>query len=356
MKNNLITDDYRIVSALPTITSILNSNPSRIIITSHFGRPDNGYNPKYSLTHILTRLEELLQTSITFLPNGISKETINLLNTSNTSENNSKIFLLENLRFHKEETNYLSENTNLDVVNLYNELGDIFICDAFGCIHRSHLSITGVKQFNKTIGYGHLINNEILNLQSLINPSKKILCIIGGNKIADKLPIIDSFKKLPNATIYVAGGLAKHYNHDSNDLEKIFVMNDAWGNSNLELEPRYIPNIFDTEFNTELKTFDIGPKSKAKLFDLILQSDIVFWNGSLGVIENDFYRQSSIELLNYLETLENIQTIIGGGETGSLVKNKNSKIYVSTGGGALLEYLQQKFNDGSNIVGLQIYE
>ena len=259
---------------------------------------------------------------------------------------------MENLRFHKEETEYdkgLINQSNNNIVNLYSKLGDVYICDAFGCVHRNHMSICGIKNFNKEIGYGHLIKKEIDSLKTLIDPTKKILCVIGGNKIEDKIPIIDSFKNLPNATIFIAGGLAKHYNPT---LSNTIVMEDGWGNENINLEPRYITDIKNTNFNC----YDIGPKSKMKLFNLTLNADIVFWNGSLGVIENDFYRLSSIEYIKYLESINTTKTIIGGGETGSLVSNKNSNIYVSTGGGALLEYIDQQLNFGTNIVGLEIYQ
>ncbi len=344
-----ITDDFRISSALQTINTILSSNPNRLIITSHFGRPKLN-EQKYSLTHVLKCLEKHVEKPIEFLSNGISGETINQLVNSK-----SKIFLLENLRYHKEETEY--ENGQIDlnnpVVNIYGSLGDIFISDAFGCAHRSHMSIGGIKLFetilNKQIGYGHLIQKEIACLSNLVSGNKKILCIIGGNKIADKLPIIDSFKSLPNTQIFVAGGLAKHYIPDTPNTT---VMEDGWGNSSLEMEPIYVPDIKTSELNS----YDIGPKSKSKLFDLVLKSDIVFWNGSLGVIEHNFYRHSSVQLVKFLESHKNIKTIIGGGETGSIVQDKNSNIYVSTGGGALLEYLQQKFKDGTNIPGIKIYE
>lgn len=345
-----ITDDFRIVSAIPTIKTILNGNPSKLIIVSHFGRP-KGIDNKYSLKIILDCLSHHINSDIEMLYDGVSQSTLNQLYNSD-----SQIFLLENIRFYNEETNYDKSKENLktnEFINIYSMLGDIFISDAFGCTHRSHLSICGIKEFetiqSKTIGYGHLIYKEINYLSKLIDKNKKILCIIGGNKIADKLPIINSFKNLPNVTIFVCGGLAKHFVSDN---KNIIVMEDGWGNTNIDLSPLYISDIK----NTFLNVYDIGPKSKSKLFDIVLKNDVVFWNGSLGVIENNFYKCSSLELINFLENNQKITTIIGGGETGSIVSNKNSNIYVSTGGGALLEYLEQKFNNGTNIPGIEIFE
>lgn len=361
--NSVIIDDFRISSAIPTIETILQGNPARLIITSHFGRP-KGWDNKYSLSIIVDCLSKHIGSPVEFLPDGISQSTLNQLKKSD-----SKIFLLENLRFHKEETDFdeLENIENIEnnlVYNIYNKLGDIFISDAFGCTHRGHMSISGIKQYQlkdkKIIGYGHLISKEIDFISKLVCEDKKILCIVGGNKIADKLPIIDSFKNLPNAKIFVCGGLAKHYMSDNIDNLKsnITVMEDGWGNCSLDLEPEYIPNIKSSNYNA----YDIGPKSKSVLIELVLQSNIVFWNGSLGVIEHNFYKNSSIELVKILQSIKQINTIIGGGETGSLVSNKsndsnlNTNIYVSTGGGALLEYLENQFANGTNTPGISIFE
>lgn len=354
IKNDIITDDYRIKSAIPTITTILSKNPSKLIIVSHFGRPKI-YDSKYSLCKILSNISKYINEPIEFLKNGISQLSLNQINLSF-----NRIFLLENLRFHTEETNYVKEKINIntsEIIRLYSQFGDIFISDAFGCSHRNHLSIGGIKEFelllNKNIGYGQLMHKEITNLSELVNINKKILCVIGGNKVEDKLPIVESFKKLSNAKIYVAGGLAKYYYKSKKQMESnIYVMKDGWGNSSLNDEPLYIPNISISNFNC----YDIGIQSKADLFSMVEDSDIVFWNGSLGVIENNFYSQSSKEFVKFLESKQNVKTIIGGGETASLINNKNSNIYVSTGGGALLEFLQLKFNNGSNLPGIQIFE
>ncbi len=235
-------------------------------------------------------------------------------------------------------------------------MGDVFISDAFGCVHRNHLSIGGIKEFetklNKTIGYGHLVHKEITNLAKLVNRDKKILCVIGGNKIDDKLPIVESFKNLPNAKIFVAGGLAKYIYKKNDPSLNIKVMKDGWGNQSLSAEPVYIENIATSNLNC----YDIGPISKAELFGMVYEVDVVFWNGSLGVIEDDFYSQSSKQFVKFLESNNKVSTIIGGGETASLITNKESNIYVSTGGGALLEFLELKFNSGANLPGIKIFE
>ena len=356
IKNNIITDDYRIQSGIPTINSILKKNPSKLIICSHFGRP-KGKETKYSLSNILSTLNKYLELNIELVD-------FDNLTIDKIMNSNNKVFLLENLRFFEEETEYEKGMLRLDnnyVVNTYSKLGDVYILDAFGCAHRNHMSIGGIKEFElelgKTIGYGHLIHKEITNLSSLVNKNKKILCVVGGNKVEDKLPIVKSFSNLHNVKIFVAGGMAKYYieqmvlgNQTINS--NLTIMKDGWGGNTLTDNPQYIPDIS----NTELNCFDIGPVSKAELFKMVSEVDIIFWNGSLGVIENDFYSQSSKQFVKFLESNYNVKTIIGGGETASLITNKSSNIYVSTGGGALLEFLELKFNSGNNLPGISIFE
>lgn len=358
MKNNIITDDYRIVSAIPTIKTVLKKNPNKLIICSHFGRP-KGKDLNYTLSQIMLKLSKYIQLPVEFVGFGISDLSINKISNSD-----KKIFLLENLRFYKEETDYDKGLLNLEnnlIVNTYSKLGDVFILDAFGCAHRNHMSIGGIKEFElklgKTIGYGHLIHKEINNLNGLVEGNKKILCVIGGNKVEDKLPIAKSFSNLPNAKIFVAGGLAKYYYqqmalYPQSSNYNITIMKDGWGSNSLIDNPQYISDIS----NTDLNCYDIGPISKDELFKMVSEVDIVFWNGSLGVIENDFYSQSSKQFIKFLVSNRDVRTIIGGGETASLITDKNSNIYVSTGGGALLEFLELKFNSGTNLPGISIFE
>jgi glyceraldehyde 3-phosphate dehydrogenase len=335
----LITDNYRITSALPTIQNILKRNPSQLILCSHFGRP-KGIDSKYSLAFLQTILKKYLECNIAFLPLGICEETKTYIASSK-----EKVFLLENLRFHPEETKF---NMDSNITKTYKELADVFICDAFGCLHRNHMSIYAPKFFDKPFGFGHLIQSELDALQSLITTTGNILCIIGGNKIADKTPLITAFQSIPNATVFVTGGLAQQYD----DVEKhnVVIMRDGyslWGK-----EKVYIPNIHDTD----LKCYDIGDESFKNLIEMVNRAQIIFWNGSLGWIEQEQFAKGSVDFVEHLERLQGKQIIIGGGETASLIKNKQNGFYISTGGGALLEYLQEKLTQNKNIIGLSIFE
>jgi len=348
----VVTDDFRITSAIPTIQSILSKNPKYVVITSHFGRPKQR-EEKFSTKFMIPILEKYIGLPVHFLPDGIHE------NTLHTLEHGSGIYLLENVRFHKEETDYekddLRENA---IVQMYSQMGDVFICDAFGCLHRKHMSIYGPKDFGKPHGYGHLIKKEVNAINILTNnedKSKVILGIIGGNKIADKMPIIDSLRKINNSFVYVAGGLAKQWDK-SIKYPNVSVMWDGYGNVDLSQEPVYVLNNGKTNYNI----YDISENGLNLIKDLINKSDILFWNGSLGVIEHDHYKKGSLELVKFLEEeCKDKTVIIGGGETASLFSkddnNNNSHIYVSTGGGALLEYLQNKILYGKNLVGLEIY-
>jgi phosphoglycerate kinase len=343
-----VTDDFRISSSIETIKLILSKNPKYIVLTSHFGRP-NGRESKYSLEFIVPILEKYLDTRIQFLKDGLTSETVETV--EKTPEG---IYLLENLRFHKEETDYekgLISSDNV-VFNIYKSLGDVFISDAFGCLHRKHLSICAMRDFGKPYGYGILIKKELDAINSLINnKDKKVLGIIGGAKIKDKLPIIQSLKKIPNSSVFIGGALAKQYTIEDSTRE--FVSVSGHGNKSLEDELIFIEDVYTSDLNV----YDISLEGFVYLKKLLSNFDIIFWNGSLGVIEDSKYAAGSISLLNALEVLVDKTVIIGGGETASLVedKNKNPHIYVSTGGGALLEHLQNKILYNSNLVGLEIF-
>ena len=237
-KEGEVTDDFRVFSAIPTIKTILDKNPKYLILTSHFGRPQ-GKDKSLSLRFLIPILQRYLLREVKFLEHGISEETIDAISSL---ESESTIYLLENLRFHEEETAYEKKSDTCEkIVNIYKELGDVFICDAFGCAHRKHLSIYAMKHFGKPYGYGLLIKKELDAISSLINShDKKVLGIIGGNKIQDKLPIIDSLKKIPNSKIYIAGGLAKQYKSTSANE---FVMCDGYGSSDLYAKPEYIETV-----------------------------------------------------------------------------------------------------------------
>jgi glyceraldehyde 3-phosphate dehydrogenase len=340
MKDGEVVDDFRIVSALPTIKYILSQNPNRLILTSHFGRPVNKEN-EFSLQFMIPILEKYLETTIEFLPDGLSQDTLYKTKTG--------VYLLENLRFHPIETLYAKQciDTDNDSIRVYRELGDVFIIDAFGCLHREHMSICDINCSDKEYGYGELVENELVNLNSILsNSNEKILGIIGGAKIQDKMPFIDTLRKIPNTRLFIAGGLAKHYDEYHNN---VMVMEYGVGNYNMDDEPMEL-SLVDVK-NSSANLFDISDKSIQVLMDEILKSDIIFWNGPLGVIEHEIYKKGSEQIAMFLQNLKDKKIIVGGGETASLFDKNRNDIYISTGGGALLEYIQK----GTNMYGLKAF-
>jgi glyceraldehyde 3-phosphate dehydrogenase len=347
INENKIVDDFRIYSTIKTIQYILQQSPKHIVLVSHLGRPD-GYEESKSLKIITPILEKYLERKIVFLDKGLSNETIDTLSL----KHDTNIFLLENIRFHKEETDYEKmsddEINKNNIVKYYKQLGDVFICDAFGCMHRKHMSIHVISKFEK-FGYGYLVKNEIENITNILISGKKKLVIIGGNKIKDKMPFIDLMKSIRNTTLFIGGKIATEYNCDPEE-KNIHIMNDGYGNVNLNLYYKYIYDIK----NTNLNVYDIGDDSLKILYDLVDKNDIIFWNGSLGVIEHQYYIQGSLKLINYLKKQENKTVIIGGGDTSTLI-DKNGSIYVSTGGGALLEILENISKNKGYLIGINIF-
>jgi glyceraldehyde 3-phosphate dehydrogenase len=349
INNDLIVDDFRIYSTIKTIKYILQQKPKYIVLVSHLGRPTQ-YDESKSLKILIPLLKKYLDHDITFLDKGISLDTLYQLNIRYES---TQIYLLENIRFHKEEIDYETmtddEISHNKIINTYKQFGNIYICDAFGCMHRKHMSIHAISRFTE-FGYGYLVKREVENIINILDQNKNKLVIVGGNKIKDKLPFIDLIKTIPNTSLFIGGKIATEY-VIHNDDDNIFIMNDGFGGSDINTNPTYIEDIN----NTNLNIYDIGSHSLDQLYELIEKNEIIFWNGSLGVIENDNYVKGSICLINKLLQQINKTIIIGGGDTSSLIK-KDGSIYVSTGGGALLELLENASKTQNYLIGLDIFK
>lgn len=343
-KDMEITDDYRITSSLPTIHKILKDNPEQLIIASHFGRP-KGYTEKYSWKHYLSKIQGYFDEEIGFLEHGLSNKTIEQLKTKK-----HRIYLLENLRFHDEETNYSTYDINTnECIQSVQQLGDFYVNDAFGCMHRNHLSICGVKYPEKAFGY--LVDKELQALHILLENknNKKIMAICGGAKVQDKLPLLEELSKKVN-TIYIAGGnvndiikkdMKEYITQIKQNKAIVHIMSDGYCANSIT------NNVNDRFHSTSVNLpndkyfYDIGIQGLYDLAKLIDESDIIFWNGTLGVVENELYEGGSDALVNLL-TRSNKQIIIGGGDTAGFVNKHNHNFhFVSTGGGACIEYISK---------------
>ena len=341
-KNYQINDDFRIKSSLKTINYILEQQPKYILIVTHLGRPKgSGYEEKLSLIHFLDQIQSYFFDQICFLKNGIHQSSLNELNKSN-----HMIYLLENIRFHEEETLFEKKNiNNNEIVSLFNQMGNIYVNDAFGCLHRGHMSICGFNSHEKAFGY--LIQKEVQCLdliQKNVN-HEKILAIIGGGKMDDKLALLEQLSKKIDG-IYISGGninsILKNNQYQDyiqsikNNKSKIYEMKDGLASEDLNKNGAYyhsnnLPN--DKHF------FDIGMQSIIELNSIIQDYDIIFWNGTLGVVEHDLYQYGTITLIELLKK-SGKKIVIGGGDTACFVNTfEHDFYYVSTGGGASIDYI-----------------
>ena len=325
-EENKIEDVYRISSALPTLYKILFDKPKKLILMTHFGRP-KGEEEKYSTKIFQEVLEDKLKVRVKFLEKGLdfTKEDI--------KENG--VYLMENVRYHDYETSKNPSKKDICIIP------DVYCNEAFSASHRDHYSINNIK--SKMHCYGVCFIKEIETFDMLLNnKGANIIAVIGGSKVSDKIPMLEKLSQIVNV-IYVCGNNLNSLkeNEDffkkisSNKAEIVFA-SDGFGNISPNDPPKYKSQINN---NSDEKIFDIGPKSIKKLSDYIEKSNIVFWNGALGITEHDFYKNSSELLINILNNCK-AKVIIGGGDTSGFVnKYPNNYYHVSTGGGASIEYI-----------------
>jgi glyceraldehyde 3-phosphate dehydrogenase len=349
-----VTSDFRLQSTFSTLQYILNQNPKRVIIMSHLGRPKGPEQDK-SLAIIHPLLEKMLTKTVGFLSQGLSLGTLETL-----EKEEHTIYLLENLRFHKEETHYKQYDINNEPVFVMQQLGNMYVNDAFGCMHRNHLSICGMGHCE--MAYGYLVQKELeaLNLITKNPYDQKILAIIGGGKMDDKMELLKNMCKKVD-TIYVCGGninsilkndMSSYMHEIQQHKAKIILMEDGLASSSVSATPTLKNN---DELDMDENFLDIGIQSLQTLQALIHEHDIIFWNGTLGVVEDAKFKKGSEFLVKAL-IQERIQhpkkkVIIGGGDTGGFANHyEHNFSHISTGGGASIEYITF-----DTLVGLDIF-
>lgn len=331
-EDGIIIDDYRITSALPTIHKILLDRPKKLILMTHYGRP-YGYDSKYSTKIFLKTLNMYLNVdNIHFLENGFSTTNNEILS------NDSIVCLMENVRFHNFET---KPNDN-DSIKFHI---DIYCNEAFSASHRDHYSITRMK--TPTHCYGFCFVKEIETFNMILKNNGSIMtAIIGGSKVSDKMPMLEKLSTIVDY-IFVAGNNLNSiqenevfFNKISNNKAEIIYAFDGFGNIHPnDTKHKYIHDIFNSDSISNNKVFDIGPQSMNRLATLIHQSNIVFWNGGLGICEDPFYKNSSEMLVHILNSCK-AKVIIGGGDTAGFVNQyDNAFHHISTGGGASIDYI-----------------
>lgn len=366
IKNGKIIDDTRIKESLKTINYCIEKN-AKIILLSHLGRVKTESDKKdKTLKPIAKKLEKLLNKEIKFIPETRGKK----LEDAVDSLKNGELLLIENTRF--EDINGKKESSNDKELGKYwASLGDIFINDAFGTIHRKHASNVGIAS-NIDSAVGFLVEKELNVLSELKCPTKPFIIILGGSKVSDKIGVIKNLVKKADR-ILIGGGMAftflqsEGYNigssildQDSLDFcrdilnkypEKILLPVDVnvtteFSNSTKN-EVKDITEIADNEMG-----LDIGPNTITLYENYLKDAKTVLWNGPLGVYELNKYKKSTDEILKFLVD-NNIKTILGGGDIVAAASNAklNDKVYhASTGGGATLEYLEGKKLPGVEVI------
>ena len=359
LENGKITDTTRIDKILPTINYLL-KNDAKIIILSHVGRPKGKVVNELSLKPICESLESKLKTSIKFITKNIKEIKSNDL----FIDQDEKIVILENLRFYEEE-----EKNDKDFAKHLANLADIYVNDAFSCSHRAHASIFEITKFISSYA-GLQLKLEIEALTKITSEIKKpITCIIGGSKVSSKINIIKNLiPKFDN--IIIVGGMAnnilKYKGHEiGKSLQedncnqiieeifslskkencKIFYPEDVVAGKSLNGSPevKELENVSKDDL-----ILDIGPKTIKTIHDIIDKSNTILWNGPAGYFENPSFAKGSIEISKKIvEKNKNntIYSVAGGGDTVALlniVDAINSFNFVSTAGGAFLEYLEGK--------------
>ncbi|MEG0768945.1 MAG: phosphoglycerate kinase [Ruthenibacterium sp.] len=372
MKDGVITNDNRIVAALPTIKKLIASG-GRVILCSHLGKPKNGPEEKFSLAPVAERLSALLNQPVTFA------------NDDNVVGENAKaavaamkdgdVVLLQNTRFRKEET----KNEPAFSKELAS-LATVYVNDAFGSAHRAHCSTAGVTDYIKDTAVGYLMGKEIEYLGNAVNsPVRPFVAILGGAKVADKLNVIENLLNKVD-TLIIGGGMAytflkaqgKEVGSSLVDNEKLDYCKEMLKKAEEKgvklllptdtVVTAAFPDPIDAPISVEFVDsdkipadkmgLDIGPKARELFAQAVHEAKTVVWNGPMGVFENPVLAEGTKAVAKALAETD-ATTVIGGGDSAAAVMQlgfADKMTHISTGGGASLEYLEGKVLPGIDCI------
>jgi phosphoglycerate kinase len=355
-----VTDDTRIRAAAKTIQYIIEKGGS-VVLMSHLGRPKDASDDKYSLKHIVSKVSEVLNRPIGFVEDCVSEKAFEM--TANLPA--GEIILLENLRYYKQETTGTES-----FAEMLAKHGDVYVNDAFGTAHRAHASTTIVaKFFPNDKMFGFLLEAEIKSVDKVLNSTEKPLtAIVGGAKVSSKITIIEQLlSKVDN--LIVGGGMAYTFvkaqgGNVGNSLveddylemaNKLISIAKAKGVNLVIPVDTVIADQFSNDANTQLVPIgeipagwmglDVGPETSKMCANVIENSKLILWNGPMGVFEMENFQQGTLDVANAIvkATEKGAFSLIGGGDSVAAINKFNlaDKVsYVSTGGGAMLEYLE----------------
>jgi phosphoglycerate kinase len=361
-KDYNITDDNRMTAALPTIHKILKDGGS-VILMSHLGRPKGGPEEKYSLKHLVPHLSDLLGQQVEFADDCIGPDAVEKAKALERGE----VLLLENLRFYKEE-----EKGDAGFAEKLSKLGDIYVNDAFGTAHRAHASTAVIAQFFPNAKFfGYLMAAELQNAEKVLNgAAKPFTAIMGGAKVSDKIELIERLlDKVDN--LIIGGGMAYTFakaqggsigkslvEEDKLNLALSLIKKAKDKRVNLLLpEDSVIADNFSNDANIDVAQnnsikdgwmgLDIGPDSISEFTKVVEASKTILWNGPMGVFEMEKFEAGTKAIAEAVvkATEGGAFSLIGGGDSAAAVAKFNlteDVSYVSTGGGALLEYMEGK--------------
>lgn len=356
-ENQNITDNTRIKAALPTIKYLLEQN-CKIILASHLGRPKGEVKPEFSLKPVAKELSKLLGKEVIMANDVIGEDA--MTKAANLKE--GEIMLLENVRFHREET-----DNDPEFAKKLASMAEIFVNDAFGTAHRAHASTTGIADYIPGVA-GFLIEKELKFLGNAINnPERPFVAILGGAKVSDKIGVIDSLLDKVD-TLMIGGGMAytffkaQGYNVGNSlcEVEKTDLALEAMEKAKSKGVKLLLPidtkigkefkpdteskTVAWTEIPDEWEGFDIGEKTIEMFKNELQSAKTVIWNGPLGLFEFDQFAIGTNEIAKTLAELD-ATTIIGGGDSAAAVTKAglaDKMTHISTGGGASLEFLEGK--------------
>ena len=367
LKYGVITDDIRIVSALPTIRYLMDGG-AKVILMSHLGRPDGEPKKEFTLAPVAARLSELLNTEVKF----VSSDTVvdDRVREAAAELKDGQVMLLENVRFRKEET-----KNGADFAKELAQLGDFFVNEAFGTAHRAHASTAGVADYLPAVS-GFLIEKEVEFLGNAVeNPKRPFVAIMGGAKVGDKIPVIENLLKKVD-TLIIGGGMAYTF-FKSQGLE---IGTSILDKDNVELAAELLKKaeaagvkmllpvdcvcgrefkndteyaVFDRDkIPADMMGLDIGPET-AKLYrQAVAEAATVVWNGPMGVFEMPNFAKGTRAVAEALAESSAV-TVIGGGDSAAAVEQfglADKMTHISTGGGASLEFLEGKVLPGIAVI------
>ncbi len=352
-----ITDNTRIVAALPTIKYLLENNCA-VILCSHLGRPKGEFKPEFSLQPVAKELSKLLGKEVIMAKDVIGEDATS--KAKNLKE--GEILLLENVRYHREET-----DNDPEFAKKLANLAEIYVNDAFGTAHRAHASTAGVAQYLPAVS-GFLIEKELQFLGNAItNPERPFVAILGGAKVSDKIGVIDSLLEKVD-TLMIGGGMAYTFfkaqgygvGNSLCELDKLDLAKELMAKAeekgvklmlpvDTKIGKEFKPDtesktVAWTEIPDEWEGFDIGEKTINMFSEELKTAKTVVWNGPLGLFEFDQFAIGTNSIAKVLSEID-ATTIIGGGDSAAAVKKaglESKMTHISTGGGASLEFLEGK--------------